>query len=176
MSVLVNFQFRSLPALRVIGKAVHPKMDMKENPIPAFWEKCFSDGTFKVLSELPAEHVDKDYVGLMCDWGEGQETWTYICGMLLAAGTPVPEGFDYKDIPAATAAVAWIQGPEKENYQVAHPLTQQELEKRGFRFDQSAGWCMEYYNCPRFTQAQPNGDVILDYYMPCTPTAEQAQA
>ncbi len=170
MSSLINFEFRSLPAMRIIGKAICPKMDMQDNPIPAFWSKCFTDGTFKILTELPAEHVDKDYVGFMCDW-DGKDTFTYICGMLLAAGTPVPAGFDFKDVPASTAAVGWIRGPEKENYQAAHTLTQQELEKKGYCSNSAAGWCMEYYNCPRFTQPQTNGDVILDYYIPCQPAA-----
>lgn len=174
MSSLANFQIRPLPALRVIGKAVYPKMDMKENPIPAFWDQCFADGTFKTLTDLPAEHIDKDYVGFMCEW-DGKVTFTYICGMLLAAGTPVPDGFIYKDIPASTVAVGWIQGPEKDNYQAAHAMTQQELEKRGYQCDNAAGWCMEYYNCPRFTQKQPNGDVILDYYIPCLPAAASPQ-
>jgi len=27
-------------------------------------------------------------------------------------------------------------------------------------------WCMELYNCPRFTEPDAQGNIILDYYIP----------
>lgn len=172
MSILINFQIKQLPALRIVGKAIHPLMDMKVNPIPDFWSQCFGDGTFKTLENLPVKPVDDSYVGFMSGWDAGNGTFAYICGMLLPAGSPVPEGFTCMDLPAANVAVGWIQGPEKENYQVAHELTQQAMEKQGHKMILIDPWCMELYNCPRFTQPQPNGDVILDYYIPCQPAAD----
>jgi hypothetical protein len=33
--------------------------------------------------------------------------------------------------------------------------------------DTEAPWCMELYACPRFKRPDENGNVILDYYIPC---------
>lgn len=169
MSRLVRFQFRPLPAMRVVGKSISQLLNMQENPIPAFWSACFADGTFKILESLSGHSIDDAYVGLMCDYNSQDGKFTYFCGMLMDQDCPVPEGFSFKDFPASMAAVGWVQGPEKENYGTAHELTQRELEQHGFRADESAAWCLELYNCPRFTQPQPNGEVILDYYIPCLP-------
>jgi predicted transcriptional regulator YdeE len=113
MSTLIKFEIKPLPTLRVIGKAVHPKMDMKENPIPAFWGQCFGDGTFGTLESLPSQ-IDSSYVGFMCDWTNPNGTFTYIVGMLFAADAPVPEGFTYWDCPASTAGIGWIQGRRRK--------------------------------------------------------------
>ncbi len=168
MTRLIHFEIKNMPEMRVIGKTICPKMDMgDDNPVPAFWEKCFSDGVFKTLETLPNPLV-KDYVGFMCD-GPDKKTFTYICGMLFPKGTAVPEGFDYRDMPAMPTAVGWIQGPDKKVYADAYKLTHDEMIKQGFTLYSKNSYCMELYNCPRFTTPQPNGDVILDYYMPCQP-------
>lgn len=167
MSRLVNFQTKHMPAIRVIGKGIRMNMDMKENPIPALWEECFAKGAFKALEGMHGQIVEKDYVGLICDWSKETKAYTYICGMIMNSGCPVPEGFTYRDFPASAVAIGWVQGPEKDNYKDAHVLTLYELERRGFKTNDGAGWWMELYNCPRFTQPQPNGEVILDYYIPC---------
>ncbi|MGF7057896.1 hypothetical protein HNR33_001572 [Brassicibacter mesophilus] len=36
MAKLVKLQIKQMPDMCIIGKAVYPSMDMKENPIPAF--------------------------------------------------------------------------------------------------------------------------------------------
>lgn len=167
MVKLVNLQINELPEIRIIGKVVYPNMNMSENPIPAFWCKCFEDGTFTKLEELEEYHIDSSYVGWMGDWDIDSGKFTYICGILMKSGTPVPEGFVYKDIPANTVAIGWIQGLEKDVYSVAHELTQKAMEEQGYKLDKSASWFMELYNCPRFTTPMENGEIILDYYIPC---------
>ncbi len=167
MARLVNLQISQLQGFRIIGKAIYTHMDMKENPIPSFWEKCFEDGTFKQLDEMNDHHIDHSYVGWMSDWNEADGKFAYICGMLMKPNTPVPEGFIYRDVPAATVAIGWIQGLEKDIYPVAHEITQKAMEEKGYKVDVAAYWCMELYNCPRFTTPMENGEVILDYYIPC---------
>lgn len=139
---------------------------MKENPIPAFWDKCFSDGTFTKLEELREYHIDKSYVGWMGDWNTDNK-FTYLCGMIMKPNTPVPEGFVYRDIPASTVATGWIQGLEKDVYSVAYDYTLKALEDQGYNVDEESPWCMELYNCPRFTSPMENGEIILDFYIPC---------
>jgi len=67
----LNFQINQLPEMRIIGKVVYPNMNMKENLIPEFWDKCFEDDTFTKLEGLkdlllPSKEVrivyDKNYI------------------------------------------------------------------------------------------------------------------
>lgn len=167
MAKLVNLQINQLPDIRIIGKEIYPDMDMQENPVPAFWGKCFGDGTFTKLEELKEYSIDSSYVGWMSDWSTGENKFTYICGMLMKPNTPVPEGFIYRDVPASTVAIGWIQGLEKDVYSVSHEFTQKAMEEQGCKLDEIASWCMELYNCPRFTTPMENGEIILDYYIPC---------
>lgn len=163
---LVNFQINELPQMRIIGKAIYPNPKMEGNAIPAFWGQCFKEGTFDILDRMNEYHIDSSYVGWMGDWNN-DGSFTYLCGMLMKPDTPVPGGFVYRDVPASTTAVGWIQGPEKDTYPVAHELTQKALQEQGYVTDEDVPWCMELYNCPRFTQPMENGDIILDYYIPC---------
>lgn len=167
MAKLVNLKINELPKIRVIGKTVRLNLEMGNNPIPVLWEQCFNDGTFSILEKLMEHHIDSSYVGWMGDWNNGDGRFTYLCGMLMKPEAPVPEGFVYRDIPASTVAIGWIQGLEKEAYSVAHEYTQKAMEEHGYKADEDALWCMELYNCPRFTKPMENGDIILDYYIPC---------
>ena len=167
MAKLVNLQINELSKMRIIGKIVRPNLDMEDNPIPALWGQCFNDGTFSILDELTEHHIDSSYVGWMSDWNNDDGRFTYLCGMLMKPETPVPEGFVYRDIAASTVAIGWIQGLEKETYPVAHEFTQKAMDEHGYKEDEDALWCMELYNCPRFTKPMENGDIILDYYIPC---------
>jgi len=167
MSELIAFELRELPAFRVIGKEIHPLLDMKENPIPAFWGQCFQDGSFNALEWLGPALLQPDYVGFMCEYEPNAgNVFTYMCGVFAKADTEVPEGYTFRDYPAATVAVGWIKGPEKENYLCAHKFTEGELRAKGY-LPGKAGWCAEVYNCPRFTTPAADGSVILDYYIPC---------
>lgn len=166
MSKLIQLEIKPLPAFRIIGKEIRVRMG-GENPIPAFWSRCFADGTFSVLEAMGDSVFCGDYVGFMCDYQSADGCFTYLCGMMMKPGAGIPEGFGSRDVADSTVAVGWIQGPEKDNYPAAHTMTEQEMGKQGFVADGPAGWCMELYNCPRFTQPMENGDVILDYYIPC---------
>ncbi|NLG24144.1 MAG: GyrI-like domain-containing protein [Clostridiales bacterium] len=167
VSELIHFEVLDLPAMAVVGKAIHPPESMQDNPIPAFWGQCFSEGVFAALEQLQDFVLDPSYVGFMCDWNAPDGTFTYICGMMMKPGCPVPDGYVSRPVPPSKVAIGWVRGPEQDNYAVAHELTLAALQKAGHRADEAAMWCAEVYNCPRFTTKQDNGDVILDYYIPC---------
>jgi predicted transcriptional regulator YdeE len=167
MAELVKFEVKALPPVRVVGKAIRVEMNMQENPIPAFWGKCFGDGTLKTLEDMTDQVYDPAYVGFMCRWGGSDGKFTYIVGMLMKEGTPVPDGYESEDISACEVAIGWIKGKEPDVYMASHQLTSAEMERLGLVMDESKGWCMELYNCPRFTVPDGNGDLILDYYIPC---------
>ncbi|MFY9166475.1 MAG: GyrI-like domain-containing protein [Limnochordia bacterium] len=164
MPRLVHFEVKDLPQLCVVGKAIQVPKEMESNPIPALWHQCFDDGTFATLETLREYHVAEDYVGWIGDWGE--ESFTYICGMLMKPEVPVPEGFEGRILPAGRAAVAWIKGQEAEVLFAAHTVTMEALLGKGYEYDQAAGWSMELYNCPRYTEPDAKGELILDYYIP----------
>lgn len=167
MPELVRFSVEKMPAMKVVGRAMRVKMGSEENPIPGFWRTCFSDGMFERIEALGAPALDGSYVGFMCDYHADDGMFTYICGIFMKPDCPVPEGFVGRDVAESDVGVGWVRGPEFENYPVAHKLTSEAMEKAGRKADEAAGWCAEVYNCPRFTAPQENGDVILDYYIPC---------
>lgn len=164
MPKLVKLEVVELPSLLVVGKELHLPGNMDVNPIPEFWQQCFAHGTFAVLEALDEYLVERDYVGWIGDW-DG-EYFYYICGMLLKPGAPVPEGFVQRELPPTKVAVAWIQGPEEEVIPYAHSITVQAAEQQGYSYDQGPNWSLELYNCPRYTEPNEQGEVILDYYLP----------
>jgi predicted transcriptional regulator YdeE len=169
MAELIRFEVIDLPETYVVGKLLRADMEMQkvENPIPAFWGDCFSKNSFKTLEDLNAYVSDPSYVGLMCDWMSGDGCFSYICGMMMKPGCPVPEGYAAKTLPTSKVAVGWIRAEqESELYQVAHQYTQEALEKAGYTAE-GLEWCMEVYNCPRFTTRDDQGRITLDYYIPC---------
>ncbi len=94
------------------------------------------------------------------------EPWQYWLGMFTPADTPVPEGFDCVDFPAAAdLGTCWIYGKESE----VHALCGQcrpAIEEVGMTVWQDAegaAWCFENCTCPRYTTPDGEGNIILDY-------------
>ena len=169
MAELVKFEVIDFPATKLIGKEIRYSMAAHmqgDNRIPALWEKCFTDGTFTWLEAQKDFVHDPAYVDVMTDWGKGDGDFTTIVGMLMKDGATVPEGYIRRDLPACKAVVSWIKGnAPAELYAAAHPLTEQKLRAEGYTNDKMT-WCMELYNCPRFTTPDESGNIILDYYIP----------
>ncbi len=167
MSKLVQMEIRELGAWSIAGKEIKVKMG-PENPIPAFWDKCFTDGTFTALEALTDWVLCPDYVGFMTDYQGGDNTFVYIVGMMMKPGCPVPqEGFVSRPVEPSSAAVGWIQGESTPDVCMpAHEYTSRAMEEKGY-ISEGFSWCMELYNCPRFTTPNAEGQIILDYYIPC---------
>ncbi len=169
MARLIKFDVKEMPKLHVIGKELRYSEDahMKgDNRIPAFWDTCFADGTFAAL-EQQAEYIfDDAYIGIMLDWDKGDGNFSYVCGMLFKEGAAVPDGFVKKELAATKAAVGWIQGKDTADVcMAAHKLTEKAIRENGYSHE-GMKWCMELYNCPRFTTPDENGEIVLDYYIP----------
>ncbi len=169
MSELIKFEVKRLPSIKLVGKDLRYNMEahMKgDNQIPAFWDKCFTDEIFSLLEEQTNFIYDSAYVGVMIDWDKGDGDFSYIVGMLMKDGVSVPEGYYYKDIEETDVAIGWIKGKNTEDVcSSAHSLTEQAINENGYKCDKM-NWCMELYNCPRYTTPDENGDIILDYYIP----------
>lgn len=170
MAKLIKFEIIELPKIYLVGKELRYSMEVHmkgDNRIPAFWGKCFTDGIFCTLEAQPDYIYDPAYVGVMMDWDKGDGDFSYICGMLFKEAIPVPEGFVLREINAGKVGVSWIKGKDTADVcSNAHTLTEQAIKDAGFNFDKMK-WCMELYNCPRFTTPDEIGEIILDYYIPC---------
>lgn len=170
MAKLVKFEVKELPKLCVVGKELRYNMEKHmqgDNRIPAFWEACFANETFSTIEKQVDYVYDPAYIGIMMDWDKGDDDFSYICGMLMKEGVTIPEGFIIRDIEPTKVAIGWIQGKDTADVcSNAHNQTIQVLNSEGYNCDKMK-WCMELYNCPRFTTPDENGEIILDYYIPC---------
>ena len=166
MASLVKFDVQSLPALKVVGRAVRVRMaDEMDDPVPDLWARCHGDGTIDELESL--DTFDPSPVGWMGEYDDKTSTFVYLCGVLLSADAAVPDGFDVRAIGPTSAAVGWVQGEPDELVPVAQELTEQAMADAGVAADDSAGWALELYNDERYTQPGTDGEVVLDFYIPC---------
>lgn len=162
MPEIVKVYKETLPALRFIGKKY---TDADRGPDGGYgnrWDEWFSADRFSTLERLgPAPEHDDAYIGLMRFTTE----FEYWIGMFFPAETPVPDGFEWVDVSALTLGTCWIYGRDEtgELYgEAAHNLCVAALEREGWQIAEGA-WFMERYNHPRFTTADEQGNVILDY-------------
>jgi predicted transcriptional regulator YdeE len=162
MAEIIKVYRESLPELRLIGKRYVDGDRGKDGGFSGQWEEWFQRGWFKPLEALGSLPENEDAcVGCMrC--ANGFEYWI---GMFFPAGTAVPEGYAYVDIPAGDIGVCWIQGRAETG-----ELYGQEIHDACFGRIREAGWLpacdawfFERYNCPRFTTPDETGKVILDY-------------
>lgn len=169
MGELIKFEVKRLPNLKLVGKEIRYNMELHmqgENRIPDFWDKCFADEIFLPLEKQADFIYDKDYVGVMLDWNKGDGDFSYVIGMLMKDGVNVPEGYYCTDIDETDVAIGWIKGKNTPDVcSSAHSLTERALLENGYKCN-NIKWCMELYNCPRFTTPDENGNIILDYYIP----------
>lgn len=169
MAKLIRLEPVELPGLLAVGRVLRAPMEALmagENPIPAFWEQCFGDGTFTALEASADGLWDPSYIGLMADFRGKEGMFSYLCGMLFREGADLPEGFEALPIPAGRATLGWVRGQDAGDVcGAAHALTVQGLQAAGQSCERMA-WTMELYNCPRFTTPDEEGRVTLDYYIP----------
>lgn len=170
MTKLIHFQLFDLPDCRIVGKElVIPKMDPQNNPVPAFWDKCFAENIFEPLEKMTSALFPDalyDAAGAYLDWmGDLQPDGSYRCivGMVMKPGAIPPEGYAFMDLPACQLALGQVQGPESEVYAAADKLLPPLIRQAG----KSAGdYMIEVYACPRFTTPDPvDHTVVLDYYL-----------
>lgn len=165
MAELIKMQYVTMPASVVVGKSITVSMsEMANNPIPAFWGRCFEQGLFAPLEAQADMVVEDSYVGWMRFLS--QDSFEYVCGMLMKPGCQIPGGYLAIEKPETDVAIGWVQGKESDVYPAAHHLTEQGMINDGYKMNMQAGWSMELYNCPRFTTPNEQGLIILDYIIP----------
>lgn len=165
MAQLTNLEFGNIPSMRVIGREVSVTMAKGvENPVPALWDASFRDGTMEMLDKLPLA-IGDCYIGWMGDAVENG--FAYIVGIAAVADTPVPEGMQYRDVPACKVARSTIAGNLQNGdvYGNAHEMTVAAIETRGYHPDYSHGWSAEVYPDGRRYDTETGS---IDYLCPYT--------
>jgi len=171
MPELVNFQTINQPEILVVGKLTRSDFQGRMpdgRHLSDLWGDCFNTGVFATLEALVPHIHNPAYVGYMdgCDFAAG--VMNYLCGMMMKPGVPVPDGFAAQKIAPAKIAVAWVKGPQDkvpELCAAAHGITLDAIRQNGLK--PIDGWVMEVYTNERFNAPDANGDIIVDYYLPC---------
>ena len=125
----------------------------------ANWGEWWENGWFETLEKIPALPFNGDaYIGAR------REAGVHWIGMLFPAGTAVPEGFEFVDLPPADYAVCFNRDAEGSAALYSRQTREACLERiaaLGLRVKE--GWRLERYNCPRFTTPDERGRVVLDW-------------
>ena len=117
---------------------------METNPVPELWEKCFREGTLAVLTTLSP--VMDHSIGWMGEYDGSTGHFTYIAGYFMPAGTPVPDGLQYRDLSACTIGMGYITGGLSiDLFPRLHEMTVSGIEASGYTPDYSQGWSAEAY-------------------------------
>lgn len=169
MGALIKFEISDMPDVLLVGKAIrHTRGEMAkgDNPIPAFWSRCFADGTFPALEAQGDFVYNHGYAGVMTDWDSAYNGFCYVVGMLMKPGADVPQGFVSYPLDATRIATGWIQGKDAADVgEKAYAYTEQAVYSNGYRCNQMK-WCMELFTHPRYTTPDENGNIIMDYCLP----------
>jgi len=165
MAEIIKTYKETLPALRVIGKRyTHADFD---NGFGGKWGEWFANDWFAPLDALgTVEGIENGYLGFMrCD---GADDFEYWIGVFAAPGTVVPDGYGFLDVDGGSVGICWVKGNQDDgSIYGMHDKCVEAMNENGmehFRHDEDKYLCsFERYNCPRFTKADKDGNVILDY-------------
>jgi predicted transcriptional regulator YdeE len=156
-----------IPALRFIG-IKYGDEDRVNGGFGTKWEEWFETDRFHELESFLTDDFKSSYedfntnIGLM-RWKEG-EAFEYYIGMFLPTGTEVPDGYESIDFPESHLGVCWVKGTVPEVFGNEHECANK-LADEGYELvsdEMGAWWFFERYGCPRFTEADESGKVILD--------------
>lgn len=167
MAEVIKTYKQRIPATRFIGKKYGDE-DRVDGLFGARWGDWHQNNWFADIENAPGSNTTffedaGGCIGLM-RWKEG-EPFQYWIGMFTPEGTTVPEGFQHLDLPAKTLGVCWIQGTEPDIYG-KDDLVMEAFHQHGIEpvtDEEGAFWFFERYTCPRFTEPDGNGRVILDH-------------
>jgi len=164
MAEIINVCKEHIPAVRFIGKR-YTDADRLGGGFGHLWGEWFQNGWFEPLESLgTVENVENGYLGFMRCYPD----FDYWIGMFLPPETAVPEGYGFFDMPEGDVGVCWIKGSQDDgSIYGMHDQCLATLKEKGMgglKTDETdRAFFFERYNCPRFTEADKQGNVILDY-------------
>jgi len=152
-----------LPNVKLIGRRYTDADRDASGSFGSKWGGWFENGCFESLEKCDrVRRVSDDYFGAMRDGNAGFEYWI---GMLAEPGSGVPEGFEAIDIAGGPLGVCYIYG-RADSAELfgrdVHDACVAAWAAQGWRVPDGT-WIFERCNCPRFTEPDETGCVILDY-------------
>lgn len=162
MAEIIKTFRESVPAMRFIGKRY-----------PGFgpwWGEWFGSGWF---DEIENAMGGTDSIKALWENGGGYvglekrkdgEMTEYWLGMFTPADTVVPEGFEYIDFSGVGFGTCFIKGKESEVHDTsACACAVADAGLSIIKDPEGYTWSFENCTCPRYTTADSEGNVILDY-------------
>ena len=176
MIEIQNVHLEQMPPLRFIGKRYTNADRDAGGGYGARWGEWFARDWFTPLSggesawfAPPVPGVEPGCIGFM-RWNcrDFDTSFEYWIGLMCSPDTPVPEGYESIDLPAATVGVCWLNGREKDGLYGQHERCWEALQAEGLTEHHDAqgyGYAFERYNGERFEKhyEDENSRVILDY-------------
>lgn len=164
MAEIIKVYKEHLPTVRFIGKR-YTDTERVNGSFSHKWGEWFQKGWFTELEKLgEMENIENGYLGFMRCYPD----FEYWIGMFLPLDTAVPDGYDFIDLPESNIGVCWIQGKENDGSIYAmHENCLERLSENGMSHyrvgEDNRAYFFERYNCPRFTEKDEQGNIILDY-------------
>jgi Integron-associated effector binding protein len=157
-----RFRIFQMPAVRLVGRSIRDTLYSNPSPCPSFWSEYFARGFHLVTDSLPRAIPNR--MAWFGEYSPETNQYTYMICVACPAGTPVPDGFEYRDVPAALVAHGATNETGGDAYS-AEGLDAY-LQEQGFtRVDE--GWCEFYPDlerasfCVLFTCMQIEGNAQL---------------
>ena len=163
MAEIIKIYKESLPSLKLIGKKYSNEDRDQYGSFGSKWgDEWFANGLFEKIENLKNIDVEPgSYLGVM---RSNQGKFEYWIGMFFEEDVVTPAGFEEVKIPAGDIATCWVKGKEEtgELYN-CHDACVDLVKKSGYEIANT--WFFERYACPRFTEKDKDGNVVLDYCM-----------
>lgn len=166
----VLFASKPFGPVRLIG--LEKRAILKASSAKELWDRVLYDGIVDTLQELSGRvSPDGDLAGWMGEYDEKEKTFSYIVGVFTQPGSPAPEGFTYRDLPACLMGIGRIRGRTGHLEMGAHNKTVKVMRAHNMEPDYSQGYSMEYYPYKEYGSIEDNGENIheFQYYLPCKP-------
>lgn len=161
-----NAHRESLPAMRLVGRRYTNFDRGASKGYGEKWREATEPGgLLDQINALPhPEGVEHGCLGFMrCDGtDEGFEYWI---GVFCPAGTDVPDGLDFLDVPAGEAGVCWLFGREKDGIFGQHGRCEKALKRQGWRLATDPQGYTVFFEryARRWEEPDDKNRVILDY-------------
>lgn len=167
MAVLDKLEFIRFGPYRFIGKSVYARVGapFTGEIFGSLWGN--SAGIFARLDELNAyASPEVHQVALLTGdrYDEEKKLIGYTVGRFMKAGTPVPEGLDFFDIPATTVAKGWVSGEFNDMISSAEGLTLKAIEAQT---EYTPSWSVLAEVYTEDTVPQAGVHSVLGYYIGC---------
>ena len=167
MAEIIKVYMEQFPAVRLIGRRYSNAQRDAHGSYATTWNEWFENKLFEPLEA--ACGCAADYLGFMrCDESDFARTFKYWIGVFAPSDTEVPQGYEFLDIPQADVAICWIQGGQNDAgiyamHEACMSAFAQNSMGNFMRDEENRTYFFERYNCPRFTEPDTQGNIILDY-------------